>query len=150
MLSMEQPDQAPMDAGTYRIGETLKASSTHGYLQKATEKGDEVIAIVATEVTDPRTGLVRACSAGERLGVWRLGIQKTVKVRSITGVSWAAGDMAYQDATDGQISKTASTSRPIGHYPEYGFADKTTVEQITGRGVLVYVTLDVAIGTTNV
>jgi len=150
MLSMDQPDQAPMDAGTYRLGETLKASSTAGYLQKATSKGDEVIAIVATELIDTRTGLVRAAVAGERLGVWRLGCQKTVKVRSLTGVSWSAGNMAYQDDTDGQVSKTATTSRPIGHYPEYGIPDKATIESITGRGTLVYITLDVAIGTTNV
>ena len=150
MLNMELPDQAPMDAGTYRVGETLKVSSTAGLLQKAAAKGDKVVAIVAEDIVDPRTGLVRAIVANERLGVWRIGCQRTVKVRSLTGVSWSAGDMAYQDDTDGQASKTTGSARPIGHYPYYGYPDKATVEQITGRGVLVALTLDVAIDTTIV
>lgn len=149
MLSLEQPDQAPCDAGTYRKGETLYESSTAGYLKKTAAKGDEVIAIVAESVVDDK-GILRTIAAGERVAVWRLGCQKTVPVRSLTGVTWGDGDMAYQDATAGQISKTASTSRPIGHYPYYGYAAKTTVEQISGVGVLVPITLDVAIGTTNV
>lgn len=149
MLSAEQPDQAPADAGTYRKGETLKVSSTAGRVQKATDKGDEVVAIVASTMTNDR-GEARALTAGERLPVWPIGCQKTVQVRSLTGVSWSAGDVAYQDDTDGQISKTADTSRPIGHYARYGYPDKATVERTTGRGVLVWVTLDTAVGETLV
>lgn len=149
MLSLEQPDNAPCDSGTYRKGETLKASSTAGYLTKTTDKGDTVVAVVAESVVDEK-GVLRTTAAGDGVPVWEVGSRKTVQVRSLTGVSWSPSDVVYQDDTNGQVSKTATTSRPIGHYARYGFAAKSVVEQRSGVGGLIWVTLDYDVGATLV
>lgn len=140
-----QPVQAPMDAGTYYEGELMKASSTVGQLQISTDKGDTIIAVVDEPTVDSRGDAV-AVTAGKRIAVWRIGCGATVWVKSLTGVAYSAGDMVYADDTNGQCSKTATTSRPIGHFPHFGFKARTTAS----AGELIPVTLDVPIGTANV
>lgn len=136
------PEQCPVDAGTYKEGEVLKASLTAGRCQHTAAKGDTALAVVAETITTAREGAARAVPAGYRIPVYPLACQETVEVLSVASASYNPGDPIYLSDVAGMVTNAHSTSRPIGHFPRYGFAAIAS----TVAGQKIPCKLDVAVG----
>jgi hypothetical protein len=73
------------------------------------------------------------------------------KVRVKNGTVLTSGCTLYMDdSVDGQVTTTASTSRPVCRYPDYGVPGFTVVERTTGYGMVVECVLDQDVGASTV
>ena len=136
------PEQCPVDEAAYPEGTVLGASATAGRCRKTTGIAMEALAVVAESITTSRDGSVRTVPAGYRIPVYPLASQETVFVRSVSGASYNPGDQIFLSATPGDVTNAHATSRPIGHFPRYGFAAITNA----ASGQLIPCKLDEDVG----
>lgn len=112
-------------------------------LELIVAKGDAAVAVLDQAFVDS-TQTTKTTATGDQVGVFFLGSGNIVRVASVTGVTYAIGDIIYlDDSTDGMVNKTAATSTPIGHYVGTG-------ETTTANGDLINVNLDYGIDSATV
>jgi len=142
-LNNSTPRQvAATAAETIYRGYVYKISSNA--LTKITAKGDTAVAVADASTVDS-TGTARAARTGEKIGAFFLGCGDIVQVASVASQTWAVGAAVYlDDSVDGQVTTSASTSRPIGHY--VGVGEVTSAS----NGDLIDVQLDVPSGAATV
>jgi len=131
------PRNMPMTAAKSDLaqeGLVLKKGSGDT-LELITAKGDAAVAVLDQAYVDS-TQTARTTVTGDQVGVFFLGSGAVIRVASVTGITYALGDVIYlADANDGMVNKTAATSTPIGHYVGTG-------ETTTADGDLIDVILD--------